>query len=104
MSFGNLKHFEKLQIIPNLITLTEATRNPRGIGDAWSYHLLAQGKIDIMIDAKTEIWDIAAVKVIVEEAGGKVTDLQGNSITKATTSIVATNVLLHELILKTFSN
>jgi len=104
MSFGNLKHFEKLQIIPNLITLTQTTRNPRGFGDAWSYHLLAQGKIDIMIDAKTEIWDIAAVKVIVEEAGGKITNLQGNSITKATTSIVATNVLLHELILKTFSN
>ena len=104
LSYGNIKHFDELKIVPELVTLIDTVRNPRGIGDAWSYHLLAQGKIDIMVDAKTKIWDIAAVKVIVEEAGGKVTDLQGNSITQQTSSIIATNSILHKLVLNTFSN
>ena len=100
LSFGNLKHFESISKIPTLIRLAEVTRNPRGIGDAWSYHLLSQGHIDIMLDAKTSIWDIAALTVIVEEAGGKVTDFMGSPVTMETTSIIATNSILHDTVLQ----
>ncbi len=103
MSFGNLKYFEDLRLIPQLIGLVQKARNPRGVGDAWSYHLLAQGKIDMMADARTKIWDIAALKVIVEEAGGHVTDFRGNPITTTSNSVIATNSLLHDLIISYFN-
>lgn len=76
----------------------------RGIGDFWSYHLLAQGKIDIMVEAKMKIWDIAALTVIVQEAGGVVTDINGNPITKDSTSNIATNKNLADLIKKHFAS
>ena len=52
-----------------------------------------------MIEAESKIWDFAALKVIVEETGGKVTDVQGNAINKNSTSVVATNLHLHEQVL-----
>ena len=48
------------------------------------------------------VWDIAALTVIVREAGGKVTDIQGQAITKATASLVVTNGVLHNTILDYF--
>lgn len=100
LSFGNLKHFVNCGRLTGLVDLASAARNPRGIGDAWSFHLLAQGKIDIMVDAYTRIWDIAALTVIIEEAGGKVTDIDGNPISIESTSVIATNGKLHETVLK----
>jgi histidinol-phosphatase len=72
----------------------------RGFGDFLHYHLLAAGKIEAVIESNIQILDIAALTVIVEEAGGRVTDLEGASITLATSSILASNGLLHEPILE----
>jgi len=104
MLFGGVEHFERHNLIKNLLSLINNTRGHRGIGDFWSYHLLAQGKIDIMIEAQTKIWDIAAVKVIVEEAGGKVTDTKGKQVNLNTNSILATNGKLHEAVLRYLSD
>jgi len=100
--FGGLKYFNKHNHIDALLELVSKTLGHRGIGDFWCYHLLAQGKIDIMIEAETKIWDFAALKIIVEEAGGKVTDIHGNKITKDTTSIIATNRNLHDSVVEMF--
>lgn len=100
--FGGIKYFKRKGYLDSLLKLTENTSGHRGIGDFWCYHLLAQGKIDIMIEAETKIWDFAALKIIVEEAGGKVTDIQGGAITKETTSIIATNKNLHDTVVKMF--
>lgn len=100
MSYGDIKYFQEINKLSNLLSLVGVTRGHRGIGDFWSYHLLAQGKIDMMLEAKTKIWDIAAVRVIVEEAGGRMTDITGGLVTKETTSIVATNGRLQEIVLK----
>jgi len=102
MIFGGIEYFDKHKLLKNLIYLINKTQGHRGIGDFWSYHLLAQGKIDIMIEAQTKIWDIAAVKVIVEEAGGKVTDINGNKVGITTNSLLATNGKLHQLVLNYF--
>jgi histidinol-phosphatase len=102
LSFGSLNSFKKNNQSENLSDLIEHSYTARGFGDAWSYHLLAQGKIDAMIEASTKIWDIAAVSLIVEEAGGRVTDISGNKITKDTTSIIATNNKIHEPVLNYF--
>ena len=95
MSFGGLKYFQRKNMVENLLKIINKTRGHRGIGDFWSYHLLARGSVDIVIEAGTKIWDIAAVSLIVKEAGGKVTELNGEEINENSTSIIATNNKLH---------
>lgn len=102
LSFGGIKHFKKYGYLDSLLKLAESAGGHRGFGDSWSFHLLAQGKIDVMVEAKVKIWDIAAIKIIVEEAGGKVTDINGNKITKNSTSIIATNNYLYNSVLEFF--
>ena len=104
MSFGNLGHFEKKSLVDNLLTLVNSMQGHRGIGDFWSYHLLAEGKIDIMIEADTKIWDIAAVSLIVQEAGGKVTDIKGGTVGRDTTSVIATNELVHDEVVQALNS
>ena len=72
----------------------------RGFGDFLHYHLLAAGKIDAVIESDIQILDIAALTVIVEEAGGRVTDLEGKPIGLSTKSILATNGALHDSIVE----
>ena len=72
----------------------------RGFGDFLHYHLLASGRIDAVLESDIHILDIAALTVIVEEAGGRVSDLEGRPIGLETRSIVATNGLLHEAVLQ----
>lgn len=71
----------------------------RGYGDFAHYHLLAAGKLDIVIESDVNILDIAALSLIVEEAGGKFTDLQGRNIDWNTTSVSASNNRLHSQVL-----
>jgi histidinol-phosphatase len=67
----------------------------RGYGDFVHYHLLARGALDVVIESDVNILDIAALTVIVREAGGTFTDLGGNAVGLATTSVLATNGVLH---------
>jgi histidinol-phosphatase len=71
----------------------------RGYGDFLQYHLLAAGKVDAVLESDINILDIAALTVIVEEAGGRVTDLEGAPVGLATRSILATNGALHGAVL-----
>lgn len=71
----------------------------RGYGDFVHYHLLARGALDIVIESDVNILDVAALSVIVEEAGGRFTDLAGGPLTLATTSVLASNGALHEAVL-----
>jgi len=67
----------------------------RGYGDFLHYHWLAAGKLDAVIESDVNILDIAACSVIVHEAGGKFTDLQGAPLTLDTTSVLAATPALH---------
>jgi histidinol-phosphatase len=67
----------------------------RGYGDFLHYHLLARGALDAVFESDINILDIAALSVIVREAGGKVSDLAGREIDLTSTSILATNGTLH---------
>jgi histidinol-phosphatase len=72
----------------------------RGYGDFYHYHLLAAGKIDLIIESDVNILDIAALTVIVREAGGKITDLTGKPIGLATDSILAGTESTHAIGMK----
>ena len=69
----------------------------RGYGDFYHYHLLASGKIDLCVESDVNILDIAALTVIVREAGGVVTELNGDPINLATQSILAGTKITHEM-------
>ena len=67
----------------------------RGYGDFLHYHLLARGALDAVLESDVNILDIAALSVIVREAGGMVTQLDGGDIGLGSTTILATNGALH---------
>src|ERR1700742_474434 len=71
----------------------------RGYGDFLHYHLLASGKIDAVIETDIIILDIAACVAIVNEAGGRCTQLDGAPITLKSTTILATNGAMHAPVL-----
>jgi len=76
----------------------------RGYGDFVHYHLLARGAIDAVIESDVNILDIAALAVIVREAGGVFTDFEGQELTLATTSVLAANAPLHALLREWFGS
>ena len=68
----------------------------RGYGDFYHYHRLASGQLDAVIESDLNILDIAALTVVVREAGGVMTDLSGAPIGMDSTSVLAANPALHE--------
>jgi histidinol-phosphatase len=67
----------------------------RGYGDFVHYHLLARGALDAVIESDVNILDIAALAVIVREAGGQFSELDGSDVDLDTTTVLATNGALH---------
>ena len=100
LSTGNLKTLALGPRWSRFGALIGRLNRIRGYGDFLHYHLLAAGKIDAVIETDVNILDIAALAAIVEEAGGRFTDLEGNSVTLETTSVLATNGRLHAPLLE----
>jgi histidinol-phosphatase len=98
ISAGNLKTLAKSDRWAKYGQLVARANRIRGYGDFLHYHLLAAGKIDVVIESDVNILDIAALAVIVEAAGGKFTDLEGRALNLETTSVLATNSKLHGLV------
>ena len=82
---------------PGFEGLLDAAWRERGFGDFWGYSLVAEGAAEVMVEVGLKMWDIAAPAVIVEEAGGRVTDFDGRRVFDGGT-IVATNGLLHDTV------
>ncbi len=99
---GGINHFQKKKLSNNLAKLSADCGRIRGLGDYWMYQLLSQGKFDIVLEAKIKFWDVAPFKIIIEEAGGKMTDIYGKQINKTTTTVLATNKKLHNKVLRYF--
>ncbi len=78
--------------------LVDSVWRSRAFGDFWSYMLVAEGAVDIACEPEVSLWDLAALSVIVEEAGGRFTDLSGVARVDGG-SAVATNGLLHDEVL-----
>ncbi len=78
--------------------LARSVWRTRAYGDFWSHVLVAEGALDISAEPEVSLWDVAALQVIVEEAGGICTDLTGKA-TPDGGSVVCTNGLLHGQVL-----
>lgn len=100
LSFGNIKTLAAdARRWSALAGVVGAANRVRGYGDFCHYHLLARGALDAVIESDVNILDIAALAVIVREAGGVFTDLEGKGLTLDTRSVLAATPALHEPLL-----
>jgi histidinol-phosphatase len=93
--------FDALGKTENFTALARDCSRARGFGDFWIHMLVAEGAIDIAVEPRVAPWDMAAVQVIVEEAGGRFTDLAGNARYDCGSGI-STNGALHDAVLEHF--
>jgi len=87
---------------PGFDTLLGSVWRTRAYGDFWSHMLVAEGAIDISCEPEVKLWDLAALQPIVEEAGGRFSDLSGRPDPGLGT-VVCTNGLLHDEVLRTLA-
>ena len=95
LSYGDLEDWEGIGRLDSLLELARRCWRARGLGDFWSYMLVAEGVAEIAVDPVVSVWDMAASQVIVEEAGGRQTDLSGARRPDGGSGL-ATNGLLHD--------
>jgi len=90
LSVGNLKTLATQPLgWAGLATMVAEVNRTRGYGDFYHYHLLARGAIDLVVESDVNVLDVAALSVIVEEAGGIFTDLDGKPVGLDTTTVCA---------------
>lgn len=99
LSLGNVKSLARGPGWSRLGALVARAARCRGYGDFFHYHALARGQLDVVVESDVSIYDVAALAVIVEEAGGRVTGLDGAPLTLESRDIVATNGRLHDAVL-----
>ena len=95
VSIGNLKSLTRPPHWSRLGELFGRVDRVRGYGDFVHYHLLARGSLEVVIESNVNILDIAALVVLVREAGGTFTDLAGAPVGLDTTSVLASNGAVH---------
>lgn len=97
LSYNNLQLWDSAGYLDSLVSLSRKVWRTRAYGDFWSYMLLAEGSVDIVAEHDLKIYDIAALVPIVEQAGGRFSDLNGE-LTQESSSVLATNGCLHEIV------
>ncbi len=102
LSYSSLTGWEADGRLDGLLDLSRAVWRTRAFGDFWSHVLVAEGAVDISCEPEVSLWDLAALQVVVEEAGGRFTDLAGNARPDGG-SVVCSNGLLHDEVLVALS-
>jgi histidinol phosphatase-like enzyme (inositol monophosphatase family) len=95
---GDLEAFHKRGALPRLAAIAARCAMIRSFGDCPAYRWVASGQAEAMIEASISPWDIAALKIIVEEAGGRMTDWRGRD-THMLDQVIASNGRLHRPLL-----
>lgn len=89
ISLGNVKSLAGTPAWSALGEIVTEVNRTRGYGDFCHYHMLAAGQLDLVIESDLNILDVAALSVIVEEAGGTFTQLDGAPLGMDSTSVLA---------------
>lgn len=98
LSYSGLSTWEQAGRLTEFLGLTRKVGRTRAYGDFWSHMLVAEGAVDISAETDVSLWDLAALQIIVEEAGGAFTDIAGTPRPDCG-SAVCTNGLLHSEVL-----
>jgi histidinol-phosphatase len=102
LSYASLSGWEARGTLPQFLELARRVWRTRAYGDFWSHVLVAEGAVDLSCEPEVSLWDLAALQPIVEEAGGRFSDLAGVARADAG-SVMCSNGLLHEEALALFS-
>jgi histidinol-phosphatase len=98
LSYSDLASWEQAGKLHEFVRLARSVWRARAYGDFWSHVLVAEGAVDISAESDVSLWDLAAIQVIVQEAGGLFTDLAGN-VTPDGGTVLCTNGQLHDDVL-----
>jgi histidinol-phosphatase len=101
ISYNNLQLWDQSGKLPQLIELSRKVWRTRAYGDFYSFMLLAEGSLEMVAEHGLQLYDIAALVPIVEEAGGRFSDLAGE-LTEKSSSVLATNSVTHQLFQQSF--
>jgi len=99
IGYDSVTDFDRTGNAEQFLALVRRCGRARGLGDFWIHMLVAEGAVDIAVEPTVAAWDVAAVQVIVEEAGGRFTDLAGDARYDGG-SALSTNGALHETVLE----
>jgi histidinol-phosphatase len=103
MFYSSLSWFIKAGRQDVFLELVKQVQRQRGFGDFYGFLLVAQGSGELMMEHGVHIWDVAAIKPIVEEAGGRFSDWNGQA-TIQRPDVLASNGILHNEILRILAN
>ncbi len=98
LSYSESNMWESKNRRSGIDSLRKHVARERAFGDFWQHMMVAEGQIDIAAEAIVSFWDLAALQVIVEEAGGRFTDLDGLTRSDGGSG-VSTNGHLHDCVL-----
>ncbi|MFH8365685.1 histidinol-phosphatase [Streptomyces sp. NPDC018031] len=98
-AYSSLSGWEERGKLGGFLDLTRACWRTRGYGDFWSYMMVAEGSVDICAEPELSLWDMAACAVVVQEAGGRFTGLDGVPGPHSGDA-AASNGLLHDELLE----
>ena len=98
MCWGGIEEWDEIGRLDAILAVGRRCWRSRGIGDAWQYMLVAEGVAEMACDPQVKLWDLAAPKIIVEEAGGRFTDFAGVARADGGNGL-ATNGLVHDEVL-----
>jgi histidinol-phosphatase len=101
IAYDSVTDFDQAGNTEAFLELVRRCTRARGFGDFWIHMLVAEGAIEIAVEPAVAPWDMAAVQVIVEEAGGRFSDLRGNTRFDGGSGL-STNGLLHDAVLECF--
>jgi histidinol-phosphatase len=99
VGYDSITDFDEAGIGNRFVALLRRCARSRGFGDFWIHMLVAEGAIEIAAEPKVAWWDMAAVQIIVEEAGGRFTSLHGEAAANGGSGI-STNGKLHDRVLE----
>lgn len=98
LSYSSLTGWRDRGGLDGVLDLAMRAWRTRAFGDFWSHVLVAEGAVDASFEPEVSLWDLAPLQVIVEEAGGRFTDLSGQARPDGG-SVVCSNGLLHDEVL-----
>ena len=102
LSFSSLSGWAPVGLRERFMQLTDTVWRVRAYGDFWSYCLVAEGAVDVAAEPEVSVWDLAPLDILVREAGGVFTSLDGAAGPHGG-SAVASNGLLHDDVLNRLS-
>jgi histidinol-phosphatase len=96
--YGSARDIRSSGRVPGFDALLDVVWRERGFGDFWGYALVAEGAAEGMVEVELSTWDAAAPAIVVEEAGGRWSDLDGQRRIDSRTFLVSNGVLHEELL------